>query len=137
MRILSTAFDIFEIGVLFSEVLVEMAPTSLLNANTRNDQLRLQQAIKNKFNSNADYAKRLTAKYSSPPYVNEDGVTPEEDTFIALEAKNPYPNSTHLTTMVNLPPTRKRSQAGGRRKRRTHKRTLRKHKRNHRRTHRR
>ena len=47
MRILSTAFDIFEIGVLFSEVLVEMAPNSSLNA--RNNLLGLKQEIYDKF----------------------------------------------------------------------------------------
>ena len=115
-----------------------MAPNSSLNA--RNNLLGLKQEIYDKFHNpnKPDYASRLTAKYSVPPYLNEYGNPPEEETMIDLEAKSQLINrGAKMTPSYTRPNTRKRAHKryGGRRKSCTHKRRT--HKRNHRRTHRR
>ena len=155
MRILSTAFDIFEIGVLFSEVLVEM-PINNAVIDPLNDTVKIyMQLFKDKYPdlSNSDHAitendiRRLLIESKKQGMILAiDKVNPLLLEIAFSEDKTDH--AIELIVQQARSPKSKRSQrtnnghGGGRRKSRTHKRTLHKHKRRthkraHRQTHRR
>ena len=146
---IATAFRFsFEIGVLFSEVLVEMVGNN--NNNDERDRLlELEQAINDKYHSDKNYAGQLlgsnTREYNEikkneakrlHQRYNRKGTTLLDFNSIIKEeqARKALEKNVGQQMMVGITKRYKSSTTGGSRKRRTHKRTLRKHKR---RTHRR
>ena len=155
VRILSTVFrSSFEIGVLFSEVLVEMPlENSVMGRLELNDhekkQLREQLLVEvsDKFYDpkNPQYAKKLTAAANAISGSHKNAYPLTYDEIIEAEVDNLFPDAeeeeierkekeqnAYFTSRLS-----RRGRGGAR-----HKRTLRKykrrtHKRNHRRTHRR
>jgi hypothetical protein len=153
VRILSTVFrSSFEIGVLFSEVLVEMPlENSVMGRLELNDhekkQLREQLLfeVSDKFNRNKEYREKLIQAAEKAAGTRNNAYHLTYDEIIEAEVDNLFPDAeekeikrkeqkqnAYFTSRLS-----RRGRGGAR-----HKRTLRKykrrtHKRNHRRTHRR
>ena len=139
---IATAF--LEIGVLFSEVLVEMLSSDEMRKKYLfGKELR---AVKEEYDlqhlapSDINTVLKLSQQITPLSHYDIEHILYELERY-AREHPNNTDRDTKIQSLVNDVINDKarnmQRRKGGRRKSRTHKRTLRKHKRNHRRTHRR
>ena len=137
---IATAFRFsFEIGVLFSEVLVEM--TIDVNAIFLTRTGQTVSHLKSEYTHLVDNDMKLLAeqidKHITLNHADIEEILGQLDEYKSHKNVSNTEVEYSIKSFVTRRVKEKAKRGGRRRKSRTHKRTLRKHKRNHRRTHRR
>ena len=137
---IATAFRFsFEIGVLFSEVLVEM--TIDVNAIFLTRTRQTVSHLKSEYTHLVDNDMKLLAeqidKHTTLNHADIEEILGQLDEYKSHKNVSNTEVEYSIKSFVTRRVKEKAKRGGRRRKSRTHKRTLRKHKRNHRRTHRR